>query len=259
MFRVVLLCCFLVGCLSTTEPPPPSGGVVPSEGSFGILFIGNSLTYTNNLPGMVDALLELDRTEPVSVASFAFPNYGLQDHWVHPETMAALGGGWDLVVMQQGPSATTGRPSLLDYSQRFAGLIRNAGGEPALYMVWPSRARDFDFDGVSDSYATAADLVGGHLFPAGEAWRAAWRRDPDLALYGPDGFHPSIMGTYLAAVVIYAQLTAQDAADLPLTLPRNVGLLVDSATAQILHDAASEANRTFARKAVGATQGPGWR
>ena len=54
--------------------------------------------------------------------------------------------------MQQGPSATEGRPSLLEYAEFFADEIRAVGAEPALYMVWPSQARSFDFEGVSDSY-----------------------------------------------------------------------------------------------------------
>ena len=41
------------------------------------------------------------------------------------------------------------------------------------------------------------------LMPVGEAWRGAWRQNPDAPLYGPDGFHPTPTGTYLAALVIY--------------------------------------------------------
>ena len=48
----------------------------------------------------------------------------------------------------------------------------------------------------------------GLLLPAGDAWRAAWAVDPGLPLYGPDGFHPSPMGTYLSALVIYEQIFA---------------------------------------------------
>jgi hypothetical protein len=59
---------------------------------------------------------------------------------------------------------------------------------------------------VSQSYAAAASRVGGALMPAGDAWLAAWREDANLPLYGADGFHPSPMGSYLAAMVIYRQL-----------------------------------------------------
>jgi hypothetical protein len=53
-----------------------------------------------------------------------------------------------------------------------------------------------------------ARRVNGLLLPAGDAWHAAWAEDSGLPLYGPDGFHPSSMGTYLAALVIYEQLFA---------------------------------------------------
>lgn len=236
-----------VACANPT-PPEPGESPGPPEGTFGILFVGNSLTYFNNLPGMVAALLESSELAPVAVASQARPNYGLQDHWINKATRDAVAAGWDLVVMQQGPSATEGRPSLLEYSRLFATEIRASGAQPALYMVWPSADRDFDFDGVSESYAAAADSVDGLLFPAGEAWRAAWRRDSTLALYGQDGFHPSVQGSYLAALVIYEQLADTHVAELPLSTPRALGFFTaPDSVVQALHQAASEANDSFAR------------
>ena len=86
-----------------------------------------------------------------------------------------------------------------------------------MLAVWPSAARRGDFDRVAESYRGAADLIGGDLFPVGEAWRAAWARDPALPLYGPDGFHPSPLGSYLAALVIFEALTGRlpEVADVP--------------------------------------------
>src|SRR5581483_2484722 len=102
---------------------------------------------------------------------------------------------------------------------RFAAEARRAGARPALYMVWPSASMAEDFDGVSASYREAAEKVDGLLFPVGEAWRAAWRRDPKLALYGPDGFHPTVAGSYLAALVMYEQLYHRSPVGLPSRWP----------------------------------------
>lgn len=77
---------------------------------------------------------------------------------------------------------------------------------PVSYMLWPSKARFGDFDRVSESYKIAARDVKGILVPAGDAWREAWRRDGKLKLYGTDDFHPSPLGTYLAAVVFIQRL-----------------------------------------------------
>ena len=68
------------------------------------------------------------------------------------------------------------------------------------------------------SYRNAAAASGAVLLPAGQAWRAAWRRNPKLKLYGPDGFHPSATGTYLAALTVFAGLTSTS----PVGLPRVV-------------------------------------
>ena len=226
-----------------------SGPAAPPEDHLAVLFIGNSLTYWNDMPAMLARLLDAQGAGPVTVHSSSFPNYGLQDHWEDPRTREALArGGWDVVVLQQGPSATEGRPSLLDFSARFAAEIRAGGATPALYMVWPSAARAFDFDGVSESYQRAAESVDGLLFPAGEAWRAAWRADSALALYGADGFHPSSLGSYLAALVISEQLSGRSAAGLDPGTAALVGVVApDSASVRILHEAASEANGAFAR------------
>jgi hypothetical protein len=150
------------------------------------------------------------------------------------------------VVLQQGPSATEGRPSLLAYTALFAQLADSIGARTALYMVWPASARPFDFDGVSESYATAARNVNGLLFPVGEAWRDAWDRDRTLALYGTDGYHPSMMGTYLAAAVMFEQLANRSPIGLPASV-RWAGGRIDLTAdeARILQEAAAEANAEF--------------
>jgi len=230
--------------------PGPADIELPPEGVRSVLFIGNSLTYTNDLPGTLEALLEEGLGEDVHIASEAWPNYGLPDHWDRGRAQEAIrAGGWDLVVLQQGPSATEGRPYLIEYAERFAEVILEAGAFPALYMVWPAAARSFDFDGVLDSYRTAAEQVDGLFFPAGEAWRIAWESDADLPLYGPDGFHPSVLGTYAAALVMYEQIAGLDARDLPASVTTASGTLaVDPAVAELLQAAAHEANLRHRRR-----------
>ena len=175
-----------------------------------VLFIGNSLTATNGLPAMVQAVAEAsgDRLDCEAVA---FPGVSLEDHWARGDALRAIGrGGWSFVVLQQGPSAMPeSRVLLREYVRRFDAEVRRTGARTALYMVWPSSARSGDFDAVRASYAIAARDVGGVLLAAGDLWRAAWRRRPALALYGPDGFHPSALGSYVAALAIYHGLTGR--------------------------------------------------
>jgi hypothetical protein len=176
-----------------------------------VLFIGNSLTAVNNVPGLVETLGEREGGPPLECHAVVFPGYSLEDHWNKGNAARAIAGGpWSVVVLQQGPSALPESRALLrEYARRFDELVRRAGARTALYMVWPSRERFSDFDNVRRSYEIAANDVNGIFLPAGEAWRAAWRRDPSLELYGPDGFHPTLQASYLAALVIYSRLSGR--------------------------------------------------
>ena len=183
-----------------------------ASGQTRVLFIGNSLTAANDLPAMVQAIAKANG-ERIDYRMVAFPNYSLEDHWNRGDARRAIAeGGWHFVVLQQGPSALPeSRILLVEYAKRFAGEAARTHARTALYMVWPASSRAFDFDGVKLSYQTAARETGGVFLPAGEAWRIAWKRDAALAFYGPDGFHPTRLGSYLAALVIYQGLTGKAA------------------------------------------------
>jgi len=224
---------------SGTDPGPDP------DATFLVLFIGNSLTYTNDLPTMIKALADSAGVERTYVESVAFPNYALEDHWARGDALTAIRrGGWDFVIMQQGPSALeASRTNLLEWVQRFATEIKGVGAVPAMYAVWPSIDRAFDFDRVIESYSLAAQAAGGVVFPAGAAWRAAWRFDPSVPLYGGDGFHPSLEGTYLAAVTIFGGLYGRSGVGLPARLEvGNATLTIGAARALLLQRAADEVN-----------------
>lgn len=243
---VVAAAAILASCSSSSPAAPsqridpsPSGG--PVEGR--VLFIGNSLTQANDLPGMVERLSRQGGA-PLSTGTVAVGGFSLEDHWNQGTVQRQIAeGGWSVVVLQQGPSSLPeNQVNLRDWTARFDTAIRASRSRTALYMVWPESNRLEAFDAVSQSYARAAEGVGGMLCPVGEAWRAAWRRDPDVPLYGPDGFHPSPTGTYLAALVIYQQITGRS----PVGLPP--GAEMTAARALLLQEAAQEANAQFGRR-----------
>jgi hypothetical protein len=204
-------------------------GSAPAEPSDGrkVLFVGNSLTYVNDLPAIVSALAD-SAGQPLDVSSVAYPDFSLEDHWTlgtAPKTIRA--GGWGVVILQQGPSSLpASRDNLRTWTKRFADLITAQGGRPALYQVWPTIDRRGDFDRASESYALAAQDVNGILIPGGEAWRAAWRQRPALELYSPDGLHPSVTGSYLVAMVAVMKLTGADPAKFPAAVQLRSGVRV---------------------------------
>jgi len=195
----------------------------------------------NDLPAMVQRLGRSDPGRTVTVASVAFPDFALEDHWNQGDALKAIDAGpWDFVVLQQGPSALPdSRTNLIEWTGRFAEEIRRVGARPAVYMVWPELSRENVWSDVTESYRAAAAAVDGLLLPAGEALRSARAADPALALFGGDGFHPTVTGTYGAALVIYARLAdvsplglSERAGDTPV--PAQAGATLERAAADAI-------------------------
>jgi hypothetical protein len=222
------------------DPDPPSAALAGD-----VLFIGNSLTETNDLPAMVQVLAESAGTPGLRTAAIVAGGAALEDHWRSTLTLETIAqGDWRFVVLQQGPSSLPeSRTNLRQWTARFAERIRAAGGEPALYTVWPEESRFEFFDDVIESYRLAAEDVGGVELPAGAAWLMAWDLDPSVQLYGPDRFHPSLEGSYLAALVIYGGLSGRSPVGLPASFRLPGGLVrhIPAATAAILQQAALQA------------------
>ncbi len=227
---------------------PPDDALAPP---LHVLFVGNSLTYTNDLPAMFGALAEAaGKTRPF-VRAVTAPGVSLEDQWNRGDAQKTIAvGGWDYVVLQQGPSASAEGLAILNaYAERFAKVIRTQGGVPVLYMVWPSTRRPQDFEGVVQSYAGAAKAVGGLVCPAGDAWRIARKKDPELALYSPDGLHPTPAGTYLAALGFFGLLYGASPVGLPakLDLPGGASITLAPGQARVLQEAAEEAAKKWGR------------
>lgn len=182
-----------------------------------VLFVGNSLTAANDLPGMV-ADLSARVGHPLVVEMRAPGGYALEDHWNLTDIRDVIAkGGFDWVVMQQGPSSLPeSGVDLREWSQTFADAIRAAGARPALLTVWPEWYRRSVFDAVIGNYSRAARASGSVLLPAGLVWKRALAAHPKLKLYGPDGFHPSRLGTYAAAVAIVARIAGRSPVGLPV-------------------------------------------
>jgi hypothetical protein len=196
----------------STAPGAPDDGL-------SVLFVGNSLTAANDLPGMVAALAAAAGVERFRYAEVTAGGAALQDHWNDGRAVEAIEASrWDVVVLQQGPSSLeSSRLNLIEWAGRFADKIRERGGRPALYMVWPPLGGNWD--GATRSYTDAAIAVDGMLFPAGEALRAIHAEEPGIPVFAADRFHPSREGTYLAALVIIGGLTGRSTEGLSLLRP----------------------------------------
>lgn len=234
----------LLGCSSS-----PTEGELP-EAEIRILFVGNSLTAFNNLPGLVATIARAAGRDVEALGRVA-PNFSLEEHWHSGAVQQIRELRPDIVVFQQGPSSLDeSRRHLLAWTDSFAPLLREVGATPAYLMVWPETARLHAFDAVRDNYKAAAERAGGIFIPAGEAWRplvpgAALERVDGPNPYGPDGFHPSFEGSVLAALTAVRALFGESVSGLPATMVpgdgRNPDIRLDPAVAEVLQRLADEA------------------
>ena len=173
-----------------------------------ILFLGNSLTYYNDLPAMVAQAAHAAGVN-LRIGSVALPNVGVIDHadGLTPARAAIAAERWDLVVLQQGPTPEgICRDTLVLGAERLAALARASGARVAMLSTW-TRITVPDFlPEARRSNVLAADAAGGSVFFVGDAWRVAQEQRGNLPLYDGDGYHPAVAGSWLAALVIVEQL-----------------------------------------------------
>ena len=194
--------------------------VTAGEGISGrsLLFIGNSLTYVNDLPAMVAKVAEV-ADDSIRVAMVAGPNLAVIDHVNGAsDAVAQIGrGDWSFVVLQQGPTpAGVCRDTLVIAAMRLAPHLRRVDARAALFLPWARRQYPRSLEAAGQSAELAARAVGGAVAPIGIAWREALRADPTAPLYGSDGYHPAPAGTLLAALTLYDRLFGRDVRDIPV-------------------------------------------
>lgn len=229
-------------------PGAPRPGSAPG---LRVLFLGSSLTYNNDMPLLVQALAR-EAGQSLEVATVARGGFSFEDHCKRGAALSTLRQGpWSFVVMQQGPSTLpASRRNMREWARRLADPIRQAGARPALYMVWPSEERLAYFDEVRTSYLLTAEDIDGMMIPAGEAWRAAWRRDPNVPLYRRDREHPSPTGSFLVALSIFGMLCSRSPLGLPASVRLSNGTVaqVPPSLAKLLQESAAEANEQYGRR-----------
>ena len=175
--------------------------------SYNILFIGNSLTYTNNLPSIIKTKAKYSGYK-IETKMVAFPNYAISDHWNKGEVQKLIRSKvYDIVIIQQGPSSQSkGKKILVNYGKKFSDICKENNALLAYFMVWPSLENYDTFDDVIKNHELAAEINDAILFPVGKVWKNHFDTAKKFDYYGMDNFHPSKKGSEVTAKVILTNL-----------------------------------------------------
>ncbi len=223
----------------------PACALTPAAQCTRVLFIGNSYTYVNDLPGTF-ARLAASGGHRVETGMIAPGGAFLADEVKNPDTATTIAGTtWTAVVLQEqsqlpaSPSdaGATFLPAVLQLAAQAAAH----GARPLLLETWahrdgwPEMHQDYAAmqAAIDQAYAGAAAQSGAAVVPVGEAWQRVLASDPSIALWQDDGSHPAPAGTYLAACVLYQTLFGAS----PVGLGDHEGL-PDSVAAELQQAAA---------------------
>ena len=188
-----------------------------------LLFLGHSYTYYNNMPAMVAKIADsANSSVRYDITMSAFPNASLEDHWHNRKTRELLSqGGWYRVIVQPEGSFTYQEvdSSLFVNGRRL--LVGTAEQPPAIVIGWEATDEFFQKH-YSASRSETADIeqsnlrglaiaTGADVIDIARVWDRVQAEELPFSLY-KDGNHPSIQGSYLAALVVYAGLSHGDVA-----------------------------------------------
>ncbi len=203
-----------------------------------VLFIGNSYTAVNDLPGLVSKIAHAEG-DSLFYDSNTPGGYTLYGHFNNPISVAKIAqGNWDYVALQaqsQEPAYTPAEVAYytLPYARKLDSLIKAANSctETVFYMTWGRKNGDWDncpsnpivcsYSGMQErlrsSYLLMAQQNNASVAPVGAVWKAVRNLTPSFDLYQSDESHPSIYGSYLAACVFYSSLFQKKVSSLSFT------------------------------------------
>ncbi|HKK44707.1 MAG TPA: SGNH/GDSL hydrolase family protein [Balneolaceae bacterium] len=183
-----------------------------------VLFIGNSYTYYNSMPQLFKAMAE--NQFPGLQVQVKFVGKGgatLKEHWERSRAPHEIrSGSWDYVVLQEqsalGSAFTKdgkqyiGRPDqFFAYARKFVGLIKQNNAKAVFYMTWARKRHPDEQKYLSYAYMKIAQGLNSKIAPIGMVWDSL-RTNNTVNLYQKYGSHPSVQGSYLAALMLFATI-----------------------------------------------------
>lgn len=191
----------------TRKSPSTSGASAAGLSHLSVLFIGNSFTARNDVPGLV-AGLAAARGRRFEHQLISMGGASLRMHWNKGAAQKLIGkGGYDFVVLQeQSTLPVKGRTRMHENVRLFDEAIRGAGSRTVLYLTWARRHTPEAQDVITEAYTSIGREIGATVVPVGIAWKRFMAAHEKPVLHDKDDSHPTVAGSYLAACVFYGVL-----------------------------------------------------
>lgn len=183
-----------------------------------LLFIGNSYTYYNDMPKILESLA-IENGKDVQVDSVTkggrklLENLAYEDEYHQKIVQLCKEKQYDVLILQEQSYFP-----LVDYekfTEGLSGLMKLVGAKRTLfYATWGRKEGCPLLDELKltrfemgkkleEAYKKAAEELGAELSPVGRAFQTACETAPELELFSHDLSHPSLLGSTLAALTHY--------------------------------------------------------
>ena len=239
--------------LSQVKPKRTAIGGEPVAST---MWVGNSFFYFNNSmhTHVLNIIRSADPQATVRATSITISGAGIEwhdmDSYFRPNAIGRYsfvgdneiqfnkpGRQFDTVIVMdcsQCPIHPQLKGTFHEYGKKHSDTIRKNGARPVFFMSWAYKDKPAMTAQLAEQYTIAGNNNDALVIPAGLAFAKAVAKRPELELYQPDKRHPSVAGTYLAAMTSYATLYRKS----PVGNKYLAGL--DPATAQFLQTVAWE-------------------
>jgi len=195
-----------------------------------MLLLGNSFFYYNN--SLHNHFRKLTKSVyPDKAKTFFYKSMTISGSYLANLEMSATGmitsyshkkkkGPWDFVVLQGQSREPINAKKSAGFEKAARSLdatIRKSGARTAFFMTWAYKEKPGMAEKLADAYTHIGNELGALVIPVGLAFDRARKTDPAMELYAEDKKHPSVLGTYLAANVMFATFYGKSPVGAPYT------------------------------------------
>ena len=186
-----------------------------------ILFVGNSYLYYNDSLHNHVKRMAIERF-PSYEEKFIYKSstIGGARSWHHnfkhllESKNIGVNESFDLLILQGGsaePLSKNSRAVFKNTVKEVNEIAKEYGTKLALYMTHAYVAPDKRYEAnminkISSMYINAGKENNVKVIPVGIGFENAYKENPNIKLHNLDGTHPSLLGTYLAACIVYGVL-----------------------------------------------------
>ena len=215
-----------------------------------VLFLGNSYTYFHDMPSMFGAACAAAgytvKVESVTRGGCFLRQFEDSEDPLYEKLHSLLEANrFDTAFLQEQSVLPASNPvAFLAAARALCDKLRAHGARIYLYQTWgrkePSETltkhgwtNQSMTEKLANSYTAAAKALSCGRSPVGTAFSAVGEHFPQIELYNPDHSHPSVAGSYLAALCHFAVLFGVSPEGLAYTadLPKETACILQNAAA----------------------------